>query len=212
MSDQPDIQTIDDELSKIIGAEAERIVNNVKHTHYQYEMIVDASNGTYLMDCSEFVSYVLEQTAPQHLVTIPRAAGVELPRAFEFYNYFHTIQSNNDGWHPIHRLANASRGDVIAWRIPGPIEPGKDTGHVFIVAERPMAQSEGIYRVFAYDSSDIPHNDDTRQTGVTGVGSGIISFQVDASGAPIAFQFKIGDSFHNYPVAIGRPEAFSDNN
>ena len=42
---------------------------------------------------------------------------------------------------------------------------------------------------------------------VTGVGSGTIRLQVDGTGVPVAFQFKIGDQFHTYPIAIGRLEA-----
>jgi hypothetical protein len=211
MSDLTDTEATGSYLGNIVATEAARIVENVKYTHYQFQMVVDPSTGTYLMDCSEFVSYVLQQTAPQHLAIIPRAAGAELPLAFEFYDYFHTIQPDSDGWHPIHQLGDARRGDIIAWRIPGPIEPGENTGHVFIVAEPPIPQSDNIYDVTAYDSSNIPHNDDTRQNGITGVGRGIINIQVNSSGAPIAFQFKIGDPFYNYPIAIGRPEAFSDN-
>jgi hypothetical protein len=209
MNDLSDTPTIDDELGDIVAAEAAGIVDNVKHTHYQFQMVVNESTGTYLLDCSEFVSYVLQQTAPRHLAIIPRAVGVELPLASEFYDYFHTIQPDSNGWQPIHRLGDARPGDIIAWRMPGPIEPGENTGHVFIVAEPPIPQSESIYDVTAYDSSNIPHNDDTRRNGITGVGMGVINLRVDSSGSPIAFQFKIGDPFYEYPVAIGRPKTFS---
>jgi hypothetical protein len=44
---------------------------------------------------------------------------------------------------------------------------------------------------------------------VTGVGRGQIRFKVDGDGRPASFQFEVRDSFHNYPIAIGRPEGLS---
>jgi hypothetical protein len=75
MSDLTETDALGNELGDIVATEAAWFVENVKHTHYQFQMVVDESTGTYLMDCSEFVSYVLQQTAPRHLAIIPRAFG-----------------------------------------------------------------------------------------------------------------------------------------
>ena len=84
----------------------------------------------------------------------------------------------------------------------------EDSGHVFFVAETPMALDAGIFGVRVYDSSDSPHFDDTRGDGEgqfpNGVGSGFINFQVNADGAPTAFQFGPSKPFHSTPIAIGR--------
>jgi hypothetical protein len=212
------------EMQHKVAAEGNRIVDNVRYTDYRHHTEVDEATGTYIMDCSGFVSYVLKRVAPVLLGMIPKEVDQPRPRAFEYYEYFRKPES--DGcWHLIHRLPDVQRGDVIAWRHPGPIEPHEDTGHVLIVAQTPVpvwrksthrngealetvfpAHADDIYSVSVYDSSDIPHNDDTRKDGVTGVGMGEIKFRTDVDGRPTSFQFNAGDLFYSYPIAIGRPE------
>ena len=59
-----------------------------------------------------------------------------------------------------------------------------------------------------YDSADYPRFDDTSGDGefTNGVGSGIIKFVVNDSGAPSAFQFAPSEKFTHFPNAIGRLE------
>jgi hypothetical protein len=81
--------------------------------------------------------------------------------------------------------------------------PG-DTGHVVIVAAAPVEQTTHLYRVQVYDSSVIHHDEDSRPEGTSGVGEGVITFRVDASGQPIGFQFNSQAHYHEEPIAIGR--------
>jgi hypothetical protein len=96
---------------------------------------------------------------------------------------------------------------VIAWRFPT-IEIGEDTGHVMIVAEAATIDPSGAYGVRIYDASAAPHFLDTRGDGVgqfpTGVGSGVIKFQVDGAGRPIVFLFapRAPAEFSCLPIAI----------
>jgi len=191
-----------------VAAESKRIVDNVRYTDYRHHTEVDEFTGTYIMDCSGFVSYVLERVAPAHFAMIPKEVDQPRPRAFEFYEYFSALKAESDGWHPIHRIAHVRKGDIISWRHLGSMELHKDTGHVLIVAQTPSVQADDVYSVSVYDSSDIPHNDDTRRDGVTGVGMGEIKFRADCDGRPTSFQFKVRDLFYSYPIAMGRPEAF----
>src|SRR5271166_156571 len=178
------------DIRDTVAAEGRRIVDNVRYTDYRHHTEVDESTGTYIMDCSGFVSYVLERVAPALLAMIRKEVDQPRLRAFEFYEYFSTLKpQQSDGWHRIRRLPDVRRGDIIAWRHPGLIEPHEDTGHVLIVAHPPSAHADDIYSVSVYDSSDIPHNDDTRQDGVTGVGMGEIKFRADSDGRPTSFQF-----------------------
>ncbi len=181
---------------------------------------------------------MLAGLAPLHYAMLPTAADLPRPRACDFYVFFQSLSpAATGGWQSINALNNARRGDIIAWELSeyqdgivsgeslnlqgGVItwqlpefQPGHDTGHVFFVAETPTVDKFGIVSVRVYDSAKVAHFDDTRGDGPdqfpNGVGSGIIKFQVDASGAPIAFLFSPSDdpniSFTSMPIAIGRAE------
>jgi Glycosyl hydrolases family 18 len=198
-------------LPQQLASQAESIASNLEQTDYQHHENIDVDNGIYDCDCNGIVGFVLERVAPEHYAMVPKEKSQSRPRAFEYYALFAGLnQQSRAGWRRIDSLQEARRGDVMAWRF-SEIEPGEDTGHVLFVAERPRMLDSGDFAVRVYDSAAIPHFDDTRGNGEgqfpTGVGSGFINFQVDASGAPIAFQFGPSDpTFHTFPIAIGRVE------
>jgi len=108
------------------------------------------------------------------------------------------------GWEAVPKLSEARRGDILAWRLAASTEEPGDTGHVVIVAQAPVRQTNSLYRVEVYDSSVIHHDDDSRPEGTNGVGKGFITVQVDAVGEPVGFQFNSRAHFHHEPIAIGR--------
>jgi hypothetical protein len=198
-------------LAEQVASQAEFIVNSLAQTDYQHTEYIDVDRGRYDCDCSGFVGFVLERTAPAHYALIPRETDQPRPRAFEYYEFFsHLTSQSTGGWHQIVQLRDARRGDVIAWRFPT-IEPGQDTGHVFFVGETPTVDDSGVFSVRVYDSADRPHFDDTRGNGKgqpeDGVGSGIIKFRVNAVGEPTAFQFGPSDKAETFPIHIARTEA-----
>jgi len=196
-------------LPSHLAAQAELIVNTLQQTDYQYVEYIDAANGVYDCDCNSFVGFVLESLAPLHYSLVPKEAGQKRPRAFKYYEFFASLTpESTGGWHRIDRLSDARRGDILAWRFPA-VELGHDTGHVVFVAGTPELDDAGNFAVRVYDSANQPHFDDTRGPGDSGVGSGFINFTVDATGAPIAFQFgPAADQFVTLPIAIGRTEPF----
>jgi hypothetical protein len=192
----------------LVAAEAEAILLTVQHTVYTHDTYVDVRTGIYDMDCSAYVGYVLERIAPHHYDTIHNGGGAHGPLAVDFYHRFHALPPDGaEGWRPIHPLADARRGDIVAWDFPSR-KPGDNTGHVFIVVDDPRIIDDGVVAVRVYDSSDVIHYDDTRGHGgdspATGLGSGTIHFQYASSG--IQFQFGPHDPFYDAPVAIGRIE------
>jgi hypothetical protein len=194
-------------LSEQLAAQAEFIVNNFDQSDYQHDLNIDVDDGIYDCDCSGFVSFVLWGVSLKHYGLVPRDPGGR-PLAFDYYSLFAGLDSEPlAGWQAIDFLKEACRGDIIAWQLTPGLEPGKDTGHVFFVAEKPRLLDSGIFAVRVYDSAEVPHFDDTREDGETGVGSGFINFQVDANGAPTAFQVGPSDlNFYSFPIAIGRVE------
>jgi hypothetical protein len=195
-----------------VADKAECVVDDVKETKYQHKSHIVVATGTYDVDCNGFVGYVLEHAAPEHYREIPKEADQIRPRAFKYYDYFAALPDDGaGGWLRVDRLADACRGDVIAWRLVEHPELHHDTGHVMIIAEDPGDDGDGVLSVRIYDSSDAPHFDDSRGQGgdspATGVGTGTVRFRVDADGRPIEFQFgPPPEHFRSHPIAIGRLE------
>jgi hypothetical protein len=195
-----------------VAAEAEAILFRVRHTAYTHETYVDVATGTYDMDCSAYVGYVLQRIAPLHYDTIHNGGRDHGPLAVDFYHRFAALPPGGaDGWRPVRPLEDARRGDIVAWDFPDR-KPGDNTGHVFIVVDDPQVLDDGVVAVRAYDSSDVEHYDDTRGHGgdspATGLGSGTIHFRYASSG--IQFRFGPTDTYHDAPVAIGRIEPLAN--
>jgi len=200
-------------LPELIATRAESIVNTFTETRYTHIENIDAGDGVYDCDCSEFVGYVLEQVAPDLYTPIAATAAPPRPLAFDFFTFFANLTPESaSGWGRVDVLLNARRGDVVAWRAPE-IEPKHNTGHCFFIADTPKVLDSGDIAARVYDSAAASHFEDTRPDGQTGVGSGFINFKVDGAGRPIAFQFGPGqdvDSFVFWQIAIGRPQAVSE--
>jgi hypothetical protein len=189
--------------SEELADAARQLIGNIRETHYQHPTHVVASAGIYDMDCSGFVDYLLKRVAPERYAQIPIEPGHARPRAAVYYHLFEGLtESRIPGWESLKQLADVKAGDIIAWAL-APSTQG-DTGHVLVVAARPVAVTTDESTVEVYDSSAILHDDDTRPEGTTGVGRGVIMFKVDEHGIPVGFRFNSDAHLHIKPIAIGR--------
>src|SRR5262245_32230401 len=184
---------------------ADTILRTAQESHYSHRAFVDASRGVYDVDCSSFVSYLLRQVTPRAYALVPKQSGAANPRAFKFQQFFAALGHGEQapGWSAVPRLLDAQPGDIIAWSNL-PLIPGQDTGHVMVVAAPPLPNTDGTVSVTVYDATGTAHADHTRAPGVTGVGRGTLRFQMDAAGAPVAYQFAPGREFHRHKISIGR--------
>jgi hypothetical protein len=195
-----------------VAIAAERVVKATKRTSYQHGIYVDPATGTYVTDCSGFVSLVLEEVAPVHYGGIPRDVAHPYPRAFEFFDYLAKQPTAPSlGWRRIEHVARLAGGDVVAWRRRH-VEDDEDSGHVLIAAEPARPLSPEVWALRVYDSTDVRHLDDSRDAnGIFqgGIGTGTILVHVDGQDRPTAFQFGPDDAVHELPIAIGRLEALT---
>jgi len=193
-----------------VAEQALHILETVQQTSYVHDPYIDAATGTYDVDCSAFLTYILGLVAPGHLELIPSSPPEKRLLAHDYYNFFSSLPNETtDGWRQVAYLPDTQRGDLIAWALP---QTGRgDTGHCFVVAEQPIAIDASTMAVRAYDASDILHYDDSRGPGSnpfhTGVGSGTFHLQVSA-GTPVAFQFGPRDPIVTESIAIARIERF----
>ena len=200
----------EDSVSGADGAEeladaAQRLLGDVHETHYQHKTHIDRAAGAYDLDCSGFVDYLLKQVAPERFSQIPVEPGHVRPRAAVYFRFLNRLREQPvPGWQAVHQLGDARRGDIIAWALQASTRESGDTGHVVIVAATPVLKSGDSYGVEVYDSSGIRHDDDSRTGRTGGVGSGVITFRINRSGEPIAFQFNSRADIHSEAIAIGR--------
>jgi hypothetical protein len=188
-----------------IADAAEKLIGDIRETHYQHETHVVQSAGVYDMDCSGFVDFLLKRVAPDQYDRLPIEPGHARPRAVVYFELLDGLTRQDvPGWQPIRQLADAKRGDLIAWALEASTQKPGDTGHVVIVAAPPVLAAPGEYRVEVYDSSGIRHDDDSRPKGTSGIGKGVIIFRVDQQGMPVGFQFNSHAHFHQESIAIGR--------
>jgi hypothetical protein len=195
----------DTKLGQNIADAAETLIGGIRETHYEHNTRVVQSDGIYDMDCSGFVDYLLKRVAPEQYTHLPIETGHVRPRAATYFDFFHSLPGTPvAGWKSIDQLADARRGDIIAWALEASTQKSGDTGHVVIVAAPPVSTNAREYRVTVYDSSGIRHDEDSRPEGTSGIGEGVITIRVDEHGTPVGFRFGSHAHFHLEPIAIGR--------
>lgn len=220
-----------------VNALAAEIVTNLTETTYSNHPLNGAPNVALVdgqwksnTDCSGFVSFVLSETAEESYATVAalKESTHAWPRAHVYRRFFASLPKvlPQKGWLAVRDLRKAKPGDVLAWCIDsyctatGDVpEPG-DTGHIVIIGKVRQLDAETL-SVMVYDSSAVlhygnppytcePHDEPCKVTGRNGAGLGAIHFKIDDTGAPIAFQFHGGGTWHPEPsetilFAVGRP-------
>jgi len=146
------------------GGPGRRCARDVKETRYVHTISIDADAGIYDVDCSGLVSWIFQQIASRHLQQIPVDASAGRPLARDYYRFFASRSAEAEQrWQQISGLADARKGDLVAWQLPP--APHGDTGHLFVVRATPVPNPDGTLRIHVIDASDVRHFDDSRGTG-----------------------------------------------
>ena len=190
--------------SALIG-EARRELGAMRTTDYQHETDVDEGAGQFYYDCSGFVDYALAKADPAALHGVPSTgSGEHGPLATD---YEHHLSQGGAGWQKVAGVSELQPGDVVAW-LATASSTTKDTGHVFVVAQRPTRNPKRAdeWLVKIIDSTVAGHASDSRPQGTKGLGTGTVGLEVDPSGQPMGFYWKGGVSQpKRTEVALGRP-------
>ncbi len=213
----PDAATAGD----AVLAEASRIFSSARRTTYQHHTSVDEATGTFDVDCSGFVGYVLGRVAPDARSEL-QAATAKRPRAKDFTEFFASLPADGADaakapsapnaprahWRGVVRAADLRPGDIVAWKRPADSH-SKNTGHTLIV-RAPITVRADLVEVPIYDSTGLRHGEsDVRAAGSkSGVGEGTIALRVSSSGAPIAFRWAVTGRYRDHvtDIALGRVE------
>ncbi|AOO64674.1 hypothetical protein [Sulfurospirillum halorespirans] len=177
-------------LSDEVFQEAQHILQTQQESHYDHKTVINESKGYYRVDCSSFVCHVLRKKSPLALAMLPIDVHHVHARAQNFYDYFKQLESvPNAHWMAVKTLFDLERGDIIAWKYDLSSHK-KDTGHVVIVAEKPIQEEQTLYRIRVIDASKGKHANDTRAKESDGIGSGDMWFRVNEKGAPIGLYWS----------------------
>jgi hypothetical protein len=181
-------------LGTRLAGEAEQVLANNRHTHYQHTIHIDETTGTYDLECSGFVTYLLDNVAPRHLAAISKRPNETRLHAAAYAAFLADLATTAvSGWHAVGPYPDIARGDLIAWALD---PPNRDTGHIFVVADPPVQVDESTIAITGLDASDIAHYADSRVSAATGyrsgAGTGTFHLRVDTTGTPTGFQFGQG--------------------
>jgi hypothetical protein len=191
-------------LPATFTAEARRMIAEYPDTRYSHKTYLNKSEGICEVDCSGFIVVILKRKARQHLESI--ATTHKRPLAEDFYTAFAPREgAPAHGWKLIGRLADAAPGDVLAW-VKTERMPGDNTGHVMLIAEKPVQESPERFRVRILDSTLHGHaNDERTNSGRSGIGVGTLWIDVDSQGRPAGYRWKSRTGqLHTAPIAVGR--------
>jgi hypothetical protein len=177
-------------------AEAHRELAAVRESHYAHHTVIDEPHGVFDYDCSGFVGYALKRVAPQAFGELV-AATRPRPLAKDFYAFF----AKHDH---IERVADLAPGDIIAWLEP-PVKRSRNTGHVMVVDQAPVAGANpGELVVAIIDSSHSGHGhaDARIRDHRNGLGAGSIVLLVDSDGKPTGYRWSLAPHSVRYATAI----------
>ena len=202
-------EPVADNSPRAFETEINRELGNMRSSSYSHRTAIDEGAGTFDYDCSGFVGYALEGSAPSAFEEL-RAATVKRPLAKHFEGFFASLPSSNaPHWSRVARVADLQPGDIIAWlRVPG--SSSRNTGHVVTVhgAVTPEPGHPGSYLVPIADSTSLRHGrtDSRYASKTTGLGTGTLVMVADESGAPVAYRWSLAKKSRELATsfAIGR--------
>lgn len=192
-------------LSEEIFQEAYTILQTYQESHYDHKTTIDELKGYYRVDCSSFIDYILRKKAPLALAMLPVDNHHTRARAHNFYDYFKALeQTPNYHWACVKTFVDLERGDLIAWKYDESLHKS-DTGHIVIVAQKPVQEEPNLYRVRIIDASKGKHANDTRERTSDGIGSGDMWFRVNAEGVPYGLYWSDKEKkLNRHFIAMGR--------
>lgn len=186
-------------------------------TRYQRKTQVDRTAGSYRYDCVGFVSYALQQSAPQAWASVVSVCGIRkgyFPSPPLYQRFFADLtETPQPGWQGITKVSELRPGDIVSWDI----KTKTAVGHAIVIASIPRPEADGAWVVEVYDSTAAPHLDDSRPGDSraqavepggrrSGLGHGVMALIADSvSGALIGHRWSPKAKTIIAPTAAGRP-------
>lgn len=187
-------------------AMSDEIAKQGTDIEYSHSTKVRRKQGLYHFDCSGMLNWMLKRSSKRALESL----GRERPVASTYVKTIAKAPSSRGrkGWQNIVDIEQVEPGDLFAWKRPKNWPRGGATGHVGIVAAKPVAvrHIDNAYLVRIIDSTRYRHQDDTRARGETGFGSGTVLFMTDDRREPIGYAWygELSGGWYATQVVFGR--------
>ncbi len=185
----------------------EKTVDNLHYSSYKLGgKKFDPERGVYILDCSNFVDNILQNTYPGAYSNLVNSVGADTPASQHYFNFFRDLANESDGhWNKINEIEQLQSGDVLVFRYKN--SRGAETGgHVMVVMDKPEHASN-VYFVRVADSAPSRHSEDTRHVNESGIGIGTLLLKANpVTGQPSAFAWGINSYWNkNVKFAMARP-------
>ncbi len=211
---------------------ARLLLGSVKHTSYTSSAKIDTNSGTFNLDCSQLVNYLVSTVEPYALKTVAGYAslgqstsgsqdlisGPESPTALTYAEFFASMppSSSFGYWSRVANISDIANGDVVAWGDPS--HKSGDGSYVGVVVGYPRTYTGSCHVPSGYVGLQVPVLDsvqdlhgsgDSRALTTnhgTGVGRGDLVLVGTTSGRVLGYWWATGQcSAHQPPdIAIGR--------
>lgn len=183
-----------------------KTVETLKYTTYKFGgSRADPLKGIYVLDCSGYVDYSLQEVNPEAYWSLVDASGADKPNSMHYYDFFKNLANNHEYWNKIEDVEELDAGDILVFRYKNRV--GRANGHVMIVMDKPI-QDDNVFLVRVADSASSRHSEDTRARHRSGIGIGTLLLQVDKkTKQPHAYAWKVDSRWNrNVNIAMGRPK------
>jgi hypothetical protein len=175
-------------------AEAQALLAAATTTTYTHDCLIDESTGTFDIDCSGFVDFILGEVLPPAFAALA-SATTSRPYAFDYVSFIGSLPPAGTGsWHVVTQAMSLVPGDIISWLEPAVLD-SVDTGHVMIVAGAPVMGSTAASAeadILVIDAASTGHGlMDKRTIDMTsGVGEGTVALTIDSNGAATGYRWS----------------------
>lgn len=173
----------------------------------------DASQGVYILDCSNYVDHVLQLTYPNAYSSLVNSTGSESPTSQHYYDFFTRLSDDHPKhyWNKVDDVNELEPGDILVFRYKNHARAATQ-GHVMIVMDKPISDDTNALLVRVADSAPSGHSEDTRLPHDSGIGIGTLLIKADPkTGHPFAYAWKFGSRWKkNVSFAMGRPVDMKD--
>lgn len=197
----------DDSRNGGLLTEVRRELGAMRQSHYQHSTDVREATGEYYYDCSGFLDYALQRSAPAALQVLP--VSKDRPLAKDVVHHLQRVAAGGvtGPWRSVGAVRDLRPGDVVSWLTPEDSD-SLNTGHIMIVLESPVPNPNrsGEWLVKVSDSTSSPHAADSRGAGRNGLGTGTIGLVTDGSGRANGYYWRGGVSteLKHTTIALGR--------
>ena len=166
-------------MNQVFLKSIQKIQETLQSTGFLRRGRFESYSGSYLCDCSSLFSSILEIENISLYEEIAR--GNETLKSSDYFIYAKERNFYTD------KISELNLGDILCWKKDHIPKTG-DSGHMALVISLPKKFEGSLYKVRVFDSTKVPHSNDSRDE--SGVGEGDLYLQSDENGKIIGVRWS----------------------